>query len=106
MSLNSFRILRFYVRNLTFRNVQRLKRKFRTLRVLKVEVELFVVINNYNQRLVCCFSNRWEKASMCQFKDIRNRYKNIIFNLWGTEPPFLANLLFGYAQSGSERTID
>ena len=29
---------------------------------------------------------------------------NDFFNLWGTEPPFRANLLFGYAQSGSERT--
>ena len=41
---------------------------------------------------------------MCHFKEIDVGLKNIISNFGGTEPPIRANLLFGYAQSGSERT--
>ena len=53
--------------------------------------------------LICCFSNRGESVSMCNFKEIEKDVK-ALFDLGGTEPPFRANLLFGYAQSGSERT--
>ena len=41
---------------------------------------------------------------MCHFKEIQNGCKNIIVDLGGTKPPFRANLLFEYVQSGSERT--
>ena len=41
------------------------------------------------------FSSRGEKVSMCHFKENENEYKNIIFDLGVTEPPFRANLLFG-----------
>ena len=41
---------------------------------------------------------------MGHFKEIENGCTNIISSLWGTEPPFRANLLSGYAQSGYERT--
>ena len=40
---------------------------------------------------------------MYHFKEIENEWKNSIFKFWGTEPSFRANLLVGYAQSGSER---
>ena len=61
----------------------------------------------------CCFKFKsragmlffeWRrKVSVGHFTEIENRCKNIIFNLLGTEPPFRANLLFGYAKSGFER---
>ena len=41
---------------------------------------------------------------MCHFKETEHGCQNIIFILGDAEPPFRANLLFGYAQSGSERT--
>ena len=41
---------------------------------------------------------------MNHFKEIEHGYRNMIFNFGGTEPPFRANLHFGYAQSGSGRT--
>ena len=50
------------------------------------------------------FSTRGDEVSMCNFKKVDFRWKNMIFNLGGTEPPFRANFIFGYAQSGSERT--
>ena len=49
------------------------------------------------------FEQRRTENSMCHFKEIGNGCKKHYFNLWGTEAPFRANLLFGYAQSGSER---
>ena len=55
-------------------------------------------------RLICWFTNRGETTSRCYFKEIENESKNLIFILGGTEPPFRANLLLGYYQSGSERT--
>ena len=65
--------------------------------------------------LVCCYSKLKsrvdmlffrieEKNSMCHFKEIENVHNNFIFIFGGTEPPFRANLIFGYAQSGSEQT--
>ena len=65
---------------------------------------LFVVIVSSIQGLICSFSNRRQKASMCHYKEIENRYKKHYSNCWGTEPLFRANLLFGYAQSDYERT--
>ena len=50
------------------------------------------------------FSDRGEKVGMCHFKEIENVCKNFILNFGGTEPPFRANLLYKYAQSGFERT--
>ena len=41
---------------------------------------------------------------MCRFKETYFLQKNIILVFGGTEPPFWANLLFGYAQSGYKRT--
>ena len=41
---------------------------------------------------------------MCHSKEIEIGCKKRIYNLGGTDPPFRANLLFGYVQSGSERT--
>ena len=50
-------------------------------------------------------STRGEKVSMCHFKKKRKwMCKNNIFKFGGSEPPFRANLLFWYAQSGSKRT--
>ena len=59
-----------------------------------------------NQGLICCFSNRGDKVSMCHFKEIEIGCINDKMSIKGTEPPvpFRASLLFGYAQSGYERT--
>ena len=53
-----------------------------------------------------CFLFRIEENcfSMCHYNEIEHGCKNCIFNCEGTEPPFRATLLFGYAQSGYERT--
>jgi hypothetical protein len=40
---------------------------------------------------------------MGHFKEIEIGCINDTISLGGTEPPLRANLLFGYAQSGSER---
>ena len=64
------------------------------------------------------FSNGGELINMCQLKEIGENmvdflntaqrdvfvyipeHVEIIFQICGTEPPFRANLLFGYIQSG------
>ena len=66
--------------------------------------KLVLFMLSWSQRLLCCFSNRNEKVKMCHCKEIEHGCKNIISNFWGTDPPFRANLLFGCAQGGSERT--
>ena len=69
---------------------------------------IFVAIVSANQVLIWFFEQR--KISMCHFKEIEHGCKNIIYLIYlffgggGTEPTFRANLLFGYTQSGSERT--
>ena len=42
---------------------------------------------------------------MGHFKEQRNRVYKLKNVNWGGEPPFRANLRFGYAQSGYERTF-
>ena len=75
----------------------------RKFEVLKVDFWFFV-IQNSNQGLECYFSNRGEKL-VCVISRKSKIDVKTVFSIWGrTEPHFRANLLFGCAQSGYERT--
>ena len=87
--------------NIVFENQKISKNDNLEIRKLKFSVFVLFALN---QRLICCFPNRGDEVSMCHSKEIENGCINIIFKFGGTEPPFQANLLFGYAQSGSERS--
>ena len=62
------------------------------------------VIFTLNYGLICCFSNRGDEVSMCQFKEIDFGLRNNIFNLGGHRTSFSGETPFRYAQSGYERT--